>query len=327
MDSTLQVELKCSRPEVEGFQDYFEKAMYPSLMEMEENRVEAQKKSNRNALLALIPLLLAIAAFFALGFSIREDALAFFSVGALYIIVACIFIARPMRKVGTDIKTFLMDSICSFLKVDYSATDKDFPFKVFKDAGLLPGHDDRALKDHVYGIYKKIAFNLVECHLFKTQTHGSSDSTSTSSETVYHGILITIDYPDPITGKTLISGDSGMFRNFFKGLFHGQKIELGHSGLDDHYLIHTSDEEEARKLLSPRRVEKIMALVEHIGPCALEMAFMDGYLLLSVRIDHSHFAVTSHNPATCTRTVGYIVQEICIIFDLIDILGFEEKTA
>ena len=323
MDSPLKVDLNYLRPELEGFQEYFEKTMYPSLLEMETRRLEARKKANRRALLALIPLLLGVAAFFALGFSIREDALAFFAVIALYIIMACLLIARPMSRVGSDIKTFIMDSICSFMKVNYSATDNNFPFKVFKDAGLLPGYDSRSLKDHVHGTYKNIPFNLIECSLSKT--HGSGDDERT--ETVYHGILLAIDYPYPISGKTLISSDSGMFKNFFKGLFHGQKIKVGHPGLDDHYLIHTSDEEEARKLLSPQRVEKIMALVEHIGPSALEMAFMDGYLLLSVRIDSAHFPVTSHSPATCTATVANIIQELCYIFDLIDILGFEEKTA
>jgi hypothetical protein len=216
-----------------------------------------------------------------------------------------------------------MEKVCSFLKVEYDAQAYDFPFILFKDAGLLPGYDYRSLKDHLYGHYKGTAFDLAECYLSKTKNDGSD---SPSSKTVFNGILIAIAYPYRITGKTLISADSGIFKNFFKGLFGSKKIELGHSGLDEHYLIYTTDEEEARKLISPRRVERIMALVEHIGPDALEMAFMDNYLLLSVKKEDDNYAVnTAQGPATCTRKVGFIVEEICAIFDLIDILEFEGK--
>ncbi len=323
MDCNYKVEFKSSRPELSGFQEYYEQTMLPALLEMEDQRMEANRQAMKNGAIALIPLALGIAAFFALGYSVREDAFLFFAAIAIYILVAAFYAARPMRSVASNIHSFLMQKVCSFLKVEYDPWADDFPFALFKDAGLLPKHDNKSVKKHLYGRYKDTTFDLADCYLSKEVSDGSD---TTRSKTVFNGVLIAIAYPERISGKTLLSADSGIFKNFFKGLFGNKKITLGHSNLDDRYLIYTTDEDEARKLLSPRRVEKIIALTEHIGPEALEIAFMDDYLMLAVKKDDENYSANlAQSPATCTRIVGLIVEEICAVFDLIDILELDEK--
>ncbi len=327
MDADLKINFNCTRPELEGFQDYFEQKMYPNLLEMEESRAKAINKVIRNGVLVFIPFGLAVISYFVMGLTFHQDNLnAILIIVIGYGLLAKFIAFKPINKVQAETKGFIMDSICSFLKINHSVKTNDFPFKLFKDAGLLPGHDHKSkrLNDHIHGTYKEILFNLAECKLTKTTGMGRDRYT----EEVYHGILVSLKYSHPFVGKTLISSDSGFFRNFFKGIQHGNKIELGHSDIDENYVIHTTFEEEARELLSPKRIEKIIALVKHIGHTALEIAFIDDHLLLSIKVDHDHFALNAmESPVTCTVTVGYLVEELCMIFDLIDILGLESETA
>ncbi len=329
MDADLKINFNCTRPELEGFQDYLEQKMYPTLVEMEESRAKAINKVIRNGVLVLIPLGLAVISYFVMGLTFHQDNLtAVLIIVIAYGLLAQFIAFKPLNKVQAETKGFIMDSICSFLKINHSVKTNDFPFKLFKNAGLLPGHDSKRLNDHIHGTYKGIPFNLAECKLTKTTRMGSGKNSQRHTENVYHGILVSLKYPHSIAGKTLISSDSGFFMNFFKGIQHGKKIELGHSDIDENYVIHTTFEEEARELLTPQRIEKIMALVKHIGHTALEIAFTDDHLLLSIKVDHDHFTLNNmQTPATCTATIGYLVEELCMIFDLIDILGLESKTA
>ncbi len=41
MAADLKIKFKCTRPELEGFQDYYEKEMYSTLVELEESRAKA----------------------------------------------------------------------------------------------------------------------------------------------------------------------------------------------------------------------------------------------------------------------------------------------
>jgi len=71
-----------------------------------------------------------------------------------------------------------------------------------------------------------------------------------------------------------------------------------------------------------------MALVEHIGSNALELAFSDENLLLSIKTDHSQqVSQPVHDTGAFTADVTYYLEEMCLIFDLIDILGLEKETA
>ena len=329
MANEISIKLNCSRPELQGFQDFFKEKMYPTLVELEESRAKAMNQVIRNGVLAVIPFVLAVIAYFALGLTFHQENLStLLLIVGIYGALAIYFIYKPLNSVKAETKGFIMDNICSFLKINHSLRAEGFPFTLFKNAGLLPGHDRESLSDHIYGTYKGIDFNLAECKLTKTTRSRVGGKTQRFTENVYHGILISLKYPNAFTGETLISNDSGIFKNFFKGIQHGKKIELGHSGIDEKYLIHTTNEEEAREILSPERIEKIMNLVDHIGQKSLEIAFVDDRLLLSIKVDHDHFAINSmESPATCTVTIEYIIEELCMIFDLIDILDLESNTA
>lgn len=328
METGLKINFNCTRPELEGFQEYFNKKMYPTLVEMEEQREKAINKVIRNAIFALGLFIIAAITYYVLDLTFHEENITILIiVVCVYGLLAHIYATKPLREVEVEAKSFLMNKVCSYLKVSYSRKATNFPFSLFKDAGLLPGHDREKLNDHIYGIYNGIAFNLAECSLEKTTRVKSGGKTERMTEEVYHGILASLKYPLPFKGRTLISSDSGMFRNFFKGIIHGSKIELGNSHLDNKYMIHTTDEEEAREILSPQRVEKIMALVDHVGPKALELAFSEEQLLLSIKIDHCHVVSQPvHNAGAFTTAVSYYIEEVCLVFDLIDILELESKT-
>ncbi len=139
MDADTRINLNCSRPELEGFQDYYEQQMYPTLVKLEEQREIAIKEVTKYAIIALGLFIVAAVIYYVLGLTIhQENTNIFIIIVVAYGLVASIYVMKPLSQVKSEANNFLMNKVCSYLNIKYSRKAADFPFCIFKDAGLLP---------------------------------------------------------------------------------------------------------------------------------------------------------------------------------------------
>ncbi|MEM9376610.1 MAG: DUF3137 domain-containing protein [Pseudomonadota bacterium] len=194
--------------------------------------------------------------------------------------------------------------------------DDDAPptpaFDVLKTARLLPSYDDRAFEDLIQGARADASFSLVECKL--TEERGSGRNRRTV--TVFQGLLFHIEYSDRFLGRTLIARQ-GWWKGFF-GDDTLQKVDLVAKELEDNFTIYSNDQVEARALLTPDRMERLIALERHFKGGELRGIFEGDHLTLALEAKNQFEAGSVWKPLVDpSRYVGALT-EIGLVCDVID---------
>ena len=180
-------------------------------------------------------------------------------------------------------------------------------YQLLKDAALLPGHSRRNFEDLIEGERAGAKFALVEAKL---------DTSGKNSKTVFQGILIHIEYPQRFSGRTLMARSGWWKRG--KGAGDLQKVSLVSRELDEAFTVYSSDQVEARALLSPDRMERLIALERHFSGGKLRGLFDQGHVTLALEADNQFEAGSVFQPLTDPRRFSSALSELGLVCDLID---------
>jgi hypothetical protein len=180
-------------------------------------------------------------------------------------------------------------------------------YQVLKDAALLPGHSQRKFEDLIEGERAGAKFALVEARL---------DTGGKNSQTVFQGILIHIEYPQRFSGRTLMARSGWWKRG--KGAGDLKKVDLISRELDEAFTVYSSDQVEARALLSPDRMERLIALERHFSGGKLRGLFDQGHMTLALEADDQFEAGSVFQPLVDPRRFSTALSELGLVCDLID---------
>ena len=147
---------------------------------------------------------------------------------------------------------------------------------------MLPSHDRRDFEDKWSGTVAGHAFTLREAHLEERRGSGKNRSWVT----VFRGVLLTLGFPRAFHGTTLVER-SGRHKRFG---FFGEKAELEvegrvlaradmvHPEFEDAFTVYSDDAVEARYLVHPAYIERLIALEAAFGGQDIRTLFKDGEL-------------------------------------------------
>ena len=180
-------------------------------------------------------------------------------------------------------------------------------YQLLKDAALLPGHSRRKFEDLIEGERAGTKFALVEAKL---------DTGGKNSKTVFQGILIHIEYPQRFSGRTLMARSGWWKRG--KGAGDLKKVDLISRELDEAFTVYSSDQVEARALLSPDRMERLIALERHFSGGKLRGLFDQGHMTLALEADNQFEAGSVFQPLVDPRRFSTALSELGLVCDLID---------
>ncbi len=185
-------------------------------------------------------------------------------------------------------------------------------FDVLKTAKLLPGYDDRKFEDLIEGDRAETHFSLVECKLTEQQGSGKNRRTVTT----FQGLLFHIQYPERFLGRTLIARQ-GWWKGFF-GDKDLQKVDMVAKELEDNFTIYSNDQVEARFLLTPDRMERLIALERHFKGGKLRGVFEGDHLTLALEADDQFEAGSIWKPLVDPDRYISALTEIGLVCDVID---------
>ncbi|MHA7857282.1 MAG: DUF3137 domain-containing protein [Henriciella sp.] len=198
----------------------------------------------------------------------------------------------------------------------FGAGDDDLPptpaFQTLRDVKLLPSYDNRKFEDLIEGDRADTHFSLVECKL--TEERGSGKNRRTV--TVFQGLLFHIQYPDRFLGRTLMARQ-GWWKGFF-GDKTLQKVDLVAKELEDNFTIYSDDQVEARALLTPDRMERLIALERHFKGGKLRGVFEGDHLTLALEADDQFEAGSVWKPLVDPDRYISALTEIGLVCDVID---------
>lgn len=199
--------------------------------------------------------------------------------------------------------------------------------------GVLPAHQQAATEDYLVGSYKDIPMSLFECVL--TSREGSGKNRHTVEH--FRGLVVTIAVPKRFTGHTIVRRDGGKLGNWLGKVLSGPGLNVKPVKLEDPrfescYEVYGSDQVEARYLLSPSFMERLMELEDmfaahHDQRCDIQCAFKDSKLLLTIPTMQGWFTIGSiFKPVSFIDEINLILKEMAQLFAIIDLLKLDDRT-
>lgn len=180
-------------------------------------------------------------------------------------------------------------------------------YETLRAAGLLPGHASRKFEDLIVGERAGAKFALVEAHL---------ESGGKNNTTMFQGLLVHVEYPERFLGRTLMARSGWWKRGRNAGEL--QKVALVSRELEEAFTVYSTDQVEARALLTPDRMERLIALERHFSGAKLRGVFEDGHMTIALEADDKFEAGSIFEPLVDPRRFSSALAELGLVCDLID---------
>lgn len=138
---------------------------------------------------------------------------------------------------------------------------------------ILPDHDSLQADDEIAGTHDGLPIEIIEVRLRKR--------VNKKTRVVFDGLLVGVTLPRSLTATTVVMPDRGLWEKFKVG-WRGAAMEpvrLEHLAFEQCYEAYTTDQVEARALLTPAFMERFIALAESSG-FALPGALAEGNTLV-----------------------------------------------
>ena len=315
-----------SHPRLKGFNGHYQSKIAPRLETLEQER----KAALRRGYLIAAPFIVGILGTVIYGYDKGwEPQPAHYVIAMVLMGIAGWFLASwQLNKVKEGASNFLAGSIADFLGLSYRKRPHSNPIDQFRNLSILPSYDRSSVEDEISGTIDGVGLRIVEAHLEDRRTRrDSKGNTETYYVTVFRGLLVQMDFPKEFSSRTIISRDSGKLFNLFKSWgMKGDRVSLEDPEFERRFEVYSSDQVEARYLLTPAFMERVTALSRHFGR-GLQLAFDRGQIYIAGPMKQDMFEAGSmFQDLTNPAHVGEVLEEFGIIFDIIDCLNLTAKT-
>lgn len=138
---------------------------------------------------------------------------------------------------------------------------------------IFPQHFDRYSGDDlVVGEIDKTDFQYSELHTqYKQETHGSKGERDESWVTIFKGLFMHADFNKKFSGTTFVLPDTAerLFGSFGQKLqklsSRGELVKLEDPVFEKRFVVYSSNQVEARYILTPAIMENMVRLADHVG--------------------------------------------------------------
>ena len=292
-----------------GFDRLYKDKIEPCFAEYEPARVAAVDSFHKR-LAFTAPI--AVAAGVAIG-TLAQD----FVFGCVATLIATAmayaFSYLKLQVVGTDAKIASLTVIAKAVGVSYSIEPPEAPaLPRFRALDLVPGWDRSKFAD----------FDLYEAHL---ETESEDSKGNKSYSTVFRGQLLRLRFPRKFLGVTIVRRDRGMF-NMFGGQKNLKRVGLEDPHFEKIFEVYGSDQVEARYLVHPVLMERLIALEAALKGEKLRCAFEEGDLLIAVEGGDRFEIGDLFKPLADPERARKIVSDLGTVMQVMDaVLGAQAR--
>lgn len=337
--------------ELEGFETHYSQHVKPLEESFEEKRIKALATRNKRAVISAIGFVLVSSIVVAIVMINKLKLPEEFEIPDLLYPILVIWALiyywcyNPIKKYKQNIKQEIFPKIFSFFeKINYSS-DVPVNMKDLKQrSGIIPKYHSCKMEDYISGDLDGVELKMFQAYLTKRESTGGNSTSS--KKTVFKGIIISLSMNKNFSGKTVVKKDVGKIGNLFKGrdLSDLQRVKLESSEFEKDFEVYSSDQIEARYLLTPTFMERLLKFPElfsgnstKIGigilthklshPCVVECSFYDDQVLITVSTDKDFFEVASVKQSVDFKNdANIIMEEIKQIEEIVEVLKLNQKT-
>lgn len=218
-----------------------------------------------------------------------------FFAGVTAMAVVAFWSGQPVDKARRTIKTGINSAIAQSLGMDYQLEhEPGDEFAAARTYGLVPKSDRSTFEDRWHGTLEGHEFNLYEAHLEERRGSGRNRRWVT----VFRGVIIQMEFGRPFYSTTLLQR-AGKHRKWL-GLggerdtvkFEGHqldRVDQVHPAFADTFALFSDDQVEARVLVHPSYVEKLLEIEQAFKASELRALFRRGEVILALEADQNLF--------------------------------------
>ena len=184
--------------------------------------------------------------------------------------------------------------------------------------GLVPSWDRSSYEDRMTGQRNGVDFEFFEAHLEdKRQTTDSKGRTQTRWVTVFKGQCLRFDFHKAFHGRTLVTRDAGFF-NRFGGGRGMQRAILESPEFEKAFEVYTTDQVEARFLLTPDFMQRLVDLENTFRGGRLRCAFENGEMFVALEGGDLFEPGSMFIPLDNPDRMRDLLNDFAAVFNLID---------
>ena len=169
---------------------------------------------------------------------------------------------------------------------------------LYRASGLFRRSYDRYTgDDYVSGRIGETDLSFSELHTeYKTETRDSKGRKTTHWHTIFRGIFFVADFHKHFAGTTYVLPDQAQrllgdwLGQGLQGLAssHGEIVKLEDPRFEQAFVTYASDQQEARYILTPSLMERMLALRDRFG-VPTHFSFVDASVHVAIATGGSHF--------------------------------------
>jgi hypothetical protein len=250
----------------------------------------------------------------ATGILSKEAGLGVF-VGIVGLVLAYTIAYLPLQALGDRMKAAALSAIAAAINVRYAGEGgQPETMARFRMLDLLPSHDRSRFEDFFHGERLGCTFDLCEAVL---EDRRRDKDGKTSYVTVFRGQMMRLAFPKKFLATTVVRRDLGIF-NALRGMGELKRVGLGDSTFERSFEVYSSDQVEARYLVHPVFMERLLELEKLYKGRNLRCAFEDGDLLVAVETPDQFEIGDMFKPLADPARARRIVDDIAGVMRLMD---------
>ncbi|MBL4602090.1 MAG: DUF3137 domain-containing protein [Emcibacteraceae bacterium] len=298
---------------LEGFNHYYESELKPKLLDLELRRKKASSLLKKATVVVVI---IAIVIIISMG---SDAPFIFILIGGSIIFG---FFKRRVTAVEREAKMNVMPILCEYLGFNYSNEPRINKLKQFENLSIIASHNREYREDEISGQLSEVDFWLQEAKLVKVSGTGKNKT----RRTVFKGLLCHFDFHKNFKSTTIGKKDWTAFGNFFTGAFTaGEKVKLEDPEFERKFEIYSTDQVEARYLLTPGFMQRMLDLLGSGHTNSIQFAFDDGKLYMALESSKKFFEGGGHD-LNKPEFVFSIINDISLMFEIVKTLNLTQKT-
>lgn len=299
------------RPDFEGFSQFYFQVIGPRLRNEEAARKVAVKKSLLIMSLTLIAAILILTVYFKYG-SPSWDRKVF--AGGIAFLVVLSASAYPFERVIMTTRKSIVGGFCKFKSWSHwrYGSFKDDAKKLL-ELGLVPAYQSASFGYPVAGKSHGVSFSFCRMELSKSDMIKNDPFPWKST---FKGQFIVIDLKHRFKGRTVVFADKGRFNRKIKG--NMKPVRLVDPIFEKKYEVYGTDQVEARYLLTPDFIQRLVDLEHAFKGKSLRFGFIDNQLLIAIETRMRLGVGSMFRPLDDPKRMQHILNVMGAIYDVID---------
>lgn len=240
--------------------------------------------------------------------------------GFLFIVLGVILGIPSFVKISSkknltqSFKLNLITPLLAKLKPEIAYEPNSFILEdSFNSSNLFSRPDRYKGEDLFHGKHEKTSFSFSEIHAEKE--HKSKNSKSYT--TIFRGVFMVADFNKHIKNETYVFTSGGKWFSKFK------RVRLENPEFEDNFKVYSDNEIEARYILTPSLMEKIIGLEREFN-AQLYISFIGCNVYIALKNNENFFEPDMTKEVT-SEMVSDIVAEIDACIEIIDELDLNTR--